>query len=180
MGRSSLLSPSLLADLYPRSGRLDDFVEAPLSEDARRVAEILLLSGPTSTSALREVLGMEGKKGQSHFSSAMAELGRHLVVTNYGVEDRGGAWPAAMLELTTRAFSLPGRRRSHAAAHLSAAERFLGTVLWAEADGLAGAFRWPRPEARRCLEALVRRGLAVPEASGYAVPPRRRRSRPRS
>src|SRR6266571_353982 len=53
-GRASLLAPSLLADLYPRSGEPDDFREAPLGSDARRIAEIVLLSGPTSTALLRE------------------------------------------------------------------------------------------------------------------------------
>src|SRR5438094_690781 len=94
-GRASLLSPALLADLYPRSGRPDDFTKAPLGEDARRIAEVVLLSGPTSTAALREELGLDGKKGQARFSRALAELGRHLVVTNFGVEDHGPGWPAA-------------------------------------------------------------------------------------
>jgi hypothetical protein len=158
-GRASLLSLSLLADLYPRSGDPDDFTEAPLSDDARRIAEVLLLSGPTATGTLREALAMDGKKGQARFSSALTELGRNLVVTNYGVEDKAGGWPAAVLELTARAFKVPGRgdrvaRRRHAVG------QYLQTMIQAEPKDLAKAFGWPLPDARECLERLSERGQA--------------------
>jgi hypothetical protein len=155
-GRGSFVSPSLLADLYPRSGRPDDFTEATLSEDARRIAEMLLLSGPTSTGTLREALGMEGKKRQSRFSTAVAELGRQLVVTNYGVEEQGGGWPAAVLELTARAFEVPARgpleRR-----RLRATETFVRTMIEADPTQLSKAFAWPLAQARRYLESAKAR-----------------------
>jgi hypothetical protein len=157
----------LLADLYPRSGRPDDFTAAPLSDEARRIAEMLLLSGPTATGALREALGLEGKKGQARFSTAIVELGRNLVVTNYGVEEKQGGWPAAVLELTARAFKVPGRG-SLANRRLSATEAYLRTMLVAESRHLARSFGWPQPEAERCLEQLARRNRAVPDGSTYA------------
>lgn len=166
-GRASLLSPSLLADLYPRSGRADDFTEAPLSDDARRIAEMLLLSGPTATGVLREALGLEAKKGQVRFSTAVTELGRNLVVTNYGVEEKQGGWPAAVLELTARVFKVPGRG-TPANRQLSATEGFLRTMLAAEPAQLARTFGWPPSDARRCLEQLVERGRAAHDGSAYA------------
>jgi hypothetical protein len=155
-GRASLLSPALLADLYPRSGRPDDFTEAGLSDDARRIAEMLLLSGPTATSTLRETLGMEGKRRQSRFSTAVGELGRQLVVTNYGVEEQGGGWPAAVLELTARVFKVPARGTVKAR-RLRATETFLHTMIEAEPKQLSKAFGWPLAEARTCLDALAER-----------------------
>jgi hypothetical protein len=156
-GRASLVAPGLLADLYPRSGHPDDFTEATLSEEARRIAEVLLLSGPTSTAALREILSMEGRRGQARFSSAVSELGRGLVVTNYGVEAKSGGWPAAVLELTARVFEVPGRgtleeRRT------SAARTFLRTVVEAEPALLARCFGWPAADARRHLDRARTRG----------------------
>jgi len=166
-GRASLLSPTLLADLYPRSGHPDDFTEASLSNDARRIAEMLLLSGPTATGALREALGLGGKKGQARFSTAVTELGRNLVVTNYGVEEKQGGWPAAVLELTARVFEVPGRG-TLANRRLSATQTFLRTMLTAEPVQLAKAFAWSPSDARRYLEQLEERGRAARDGSAYA------------
>ena len=173
-GRGSLLSTSLPKDLYPRSGQPDDFTQAPLSDDARRIAEMLLLSGPTATGVLREALAMEGKKGQARFSTAVTELGRHLVVTNYGVEEKQGGWPAAVLELTARAFKVPGRA-SPATRRLSAVQTYLATMIVADPKQLARAFGWPLPEARGCLEQLTDRGKAVLDGPAYRLPARSKR-----
>lgn len=62
-GRQTLLSPQLLADLYEFAGEDDDAVCAPgLSEDARRLASLLLDNGPMTTRTLRTTLGVTGKK----------------------------------------------------------------------------------------------------------------------
>ncbi|TMK85512.1 MAG: hypothetical protein E6G44_06670 [Actinobacteria bacterium] len=169
-----MLSPALLADLYPRSGRPDDFTKAPLGEDARRIAEVVLLSGPTSTAALREELGLDGKKGQARFSRALAELGRHLVVTNFGVEDHGPGWPAAVLELTARAFAVPSSGRP-GERRLAAARTFLQTTLSCRDADVARAFAWTRRDARAQLEDLVARDEATSEDGLYRPARRRRR-----
>jgi hypothetical protein len=142
-GRASFLSPVLLADLYPRSGIPEDFAEAALSTDARHVAEILLLSGPSPTVALREALGLEGKQGQTRFAHAATELARALVVTNYGTQDVGRGWPSTVLELTARAFPKLGRGDDR-----RAAEAFLDTMVEARPADLARAFGWPVARAR--------------------------------
>jgi len=64
-GRPSLLSPTLLADLYPRRGRPDDFEDADLSPQAHRIARIFLRSGPQSTGALREALDVLVARGRA-------------------------------------------------------------------------------------------------------------------
>ena len=165
-GRPSFLSPSLLADLYPRTGRPDDFQEADLSPDARKIARILLRSGPQSTSSLREALGVEGRRGGEAFTRAVAELGRELLVTHLGSEDEGAGWPSAVLELTVRAFPIP-RPRSVDTARLRAAHRFLDTMLVARPYELGNAFGWGADAARTAFEDLVRRGDAVPEGPAY-------------
>ena len=165
-GRPSFLSPSLLADLYPRCGRPDDFEESNLSPNAHRIARTLLRSGPLSTGTLREALGVEGRRGGEAFTQAVTELGRELVVTHYGVEDEGAGWPSAILELTARAFRLP-RQRGPKAARLRAARRFLDTVLVAQPHDLGNAFGWGATAARAALDDLVRRGQAVRVDSAY-------------
>lgn len=167
-GHPSFLSPALLADLYPRSGRPDDFDEVELSPDARKIARILFRSGPQPTSALREALGVEGRRGDEAFARATTELGRGLVVTHHGTEEEGAGWPSAILELTARAFRVPRRRDPHAAG-LRAARTFLGTVLVARPFHLGNAFGWGAGRARTVLEELVERGEAEREGPAYRL-----------
>jgi hypothetical protein len=169
-GRPSFLSPALLADLYPRTGEPADFTEAGLRPEARRVAEILLLSGPTSTATLREALGAEGRRGQARFSRTLDELGRTLVVTHFGTEEQGPGWPAVVLELTSRAFSLRSRRRRPEEARLRAAGRFVDTMVRAEPEEMARAFRLSSSQAAVTLEALVARGRAVRDGQSFLAP----------
>jgi hypothetical protein len=175
-GRPSFLAPDLLADLYPRSGRPEDFDEERLSPEARRIARILLRSGPQPTSALREALDVAGRRGGERFEAALTELGRRLVVTHLGVEDEGAGWPSAVLELTARAFRIP-RRRDPEAARLRAAARFIDTMVRARPVELAHAFGWTTREARAALDDLVRRGRAVREGTAYAPAAAGRRRR---
>lgn len=187
-GRPSFLSPALLAELYPRAGRPDDFREAGLGRDARRIAEVLLASGPTSSAVLRQAVGLDGKAGGARFSQALSELGRELVVTHFGAQDEGSGWPAAVLELSARAFRLRVPRGPDAA-RLAAAARFLDTMIAARPADLARAFGWTTSESRVVFEELERRGGAdlqgalfvtrrAPRRSTRSATPRRRRSRP--
>jgi hypothetical protein len=165
-GRPSFLAPPLLADLYPRTGRPDDFEGAQLSPAAHRIARILLRSGPQSTAALREALDVEGRRAGEAFDRTIGELGRSLVVTHFGVEEAGAGWPTPILELTARAFEIP-RRRNASSARLRAARRFLDTMLEARPEELGRAFGWGADEARDALERLVARRQACRTDRGY-------------
>jgi hypothetical protein len=167
-GRKSFLSPNLLAELYPRSGRPDDFKEAQLSSDAQRIARILLRSGPQSTAALREALDVGGSLGGERFSKAMGELGRALVVTNFGTEEEGAGWPSVVLELTVRAFRIPSRR-SIDACRRRAARVFLNTMVVARSYELGNAFHWGAAGARSALDELVDRREAERAGPAYRL-----------
>jgi hypothetical protein len=166
-GRPSFLSLSLLADLYPRAGRPDDFADAGLTPGAHRVARMLLRSGPLSTGALREALGVEGRRGGEAFGQIQTELGRELVVTHYGVEDEGSGWPSAVLELTARAFRVPRRGREADGRRLRAAKTFVDTMLVAQPRDLANAFGWKVTDARSALQSLESAGEALRDGSTY-------------
>jgi hypothetical protein len=165
-GRPSFLAPDLLGDLYPRRGRPDDFEDAGLSEQAYRIARIILRSGPQPTSALREALDIEGRRAADAFNASVGELGRALVTTHFGVEDEGGGWPTPLLELTARAFPIP-RRRGVEAARRRAADRFLDTMVAARPSELASAFGWSADIARTTLEELVERRRAERDGPAY-------------
>jgi hypothetical protein len=165
-GKPSFLSPEVLADLYPRSGRPDDFEDARLGPDARRIASVLLRSGPLPTVVLRQAVNLEGKQGGSRFSAALTELGRALVVTHFGTEQENSGWPSAVLELTARAFPIPSRRDLEGGRR-RAAERFLRTMVHARPIELALAFGWKPAEARAVLSELVSAGAAAPHGTGF-------------
>jgi len=57
-GQASFLCPDLLAGCHPHAGAPDDFRQAPLSDEARRVAETLLASGPLPAAATWPTLGV--------------------------------------------------------------------------------------------------------------------------
>ncbi|MFE1145973.1 hypothetical protein ACFW42_02350 [Streptomyces albidoflavus] len=147
-GRQTLLAPGLLADLYPHPGDEDDVEHAPgLSPEARRVAVHILAEGPLSTRRLRSELGVAGKT----FDRAVTELGRSLLVTNYGVE-KGPGWDSCVIELTSRAFSVPSpdarfERDARAAAV------FADTMVKVRPGDLCRTFGWTRERAAEALAA---------------------------
>ena len=167
-GKPSFLSQEMLADLYPRAGRPDDFEHAGLGPDAVRIAHVLLRSGPLPAGVLRQAANLEGKQGSSRFSSALTELGRALVVTNFGTEQVGSGWASAVLELTARAFDIP-RRRDLEADRRKAVARYLRTMVWSRPIELALAFGMRPDEARAALNDLASRGMAFPEGAGYRL-----------
>jgi hypothetical protein len=164
-GRPSFLSLEMLRLLYPRAGRPDDFRDAGLSDDARRIAEVLLSSGPTASAILRQATGMDGKAGGARYTKATTELGRALVVTNAGTEDLGN-WPSAVLDLTARRFRVD--RRAVDAAE-QASERYLRIVLSVRPGEFARAFGYSTSNARSRLETLVERGVARRDGSAYVA-----------
>jgi hypothetical protein len=166
-GRASFLAPDLLADCYPRAGEPDDFRQAPLGAEARRIAETLLVSGPLPAAVLRQTVGLQGRRGGVRFSAAVVQLGRALVCTSFGTEQIGSGWPSVVLELTARAFDLGGRDPDEAARRLRVARRCLDTMLVASDRELASVFGWPPAVAQAALDALVDRGEAVLEAGAY-------------
>ena len=165
-GRKSFISPALLADLYPRAGGPEDFAEAELSDDARRIARILLRSGPQSTAALREAMDIEGSRGNERFTRAVGELGRALVVTNFGTSDEGTGWPSAVLELTARVFSVP-RGRDPERTRRSATRTYLSTMIHSRPYELGNAFGGGAKSARAAWVDLVAIGEAERDGAAY-------------
>lgn len=148
--RKSLLSPALLRCLYAGAGSDDDHESADLSVAAHRIADALR-PGPLTTAALREIVG-----SRSAYERAIGELNRALLVTSGGVEPQRSGWPAGVVELTCRAFTVGGGvDRGYAAT------RFLATLSGATARDLSRAYGWPVGAARAELDGLVAAGRAV-------------------
>jgi hypothetical protein len=141
--RASLLSPALLAALYPGAGEPTDHAALDLGESAHRIAEALL-TGPLPTAVLREVVGDRGR-----YDRAMSALQRHLLVTSAGVQQYRTGWPATLVDLTCRLFDV-GAGPDHG----YAAARFVDTMIETTPAELARAFGWRIGTARERLAAL--------------------------
>jgi hypothetical protein len=147
--RGSLLSPQLLAALYPGKGRDTDHKALDLSREAHDIAEALR-GGPMTTAALRQLVG-----DKSRYERAIGELHRSLLVTSAGVEVRAAGWPAAVVELTCRLFPVGGEADPG-----YVIVRFLATMLVTTGRTAARALGWPLPVTRQRLDALVKAGRA--------------------
>ncbi|GII52752.1 hypothetical protein Pth03_11410 [Planotetraspora thailandica] len=161
-GKQTLIAPGLLADLYEYAGVPEDFHAAhDLGPVAVKVATHLLHEGPTPTRTLRAIFGESAKT----VDKAVADLGRKLLVTNYGVEETGSGWASCVLELTARAFTVPSQG-SRAERDAGAAACFLDTMITTRPGDLRRAFGWPRERADAALPALSREApRATPSAA---------------
>ena len=139
-----------IAIIETGAGSDDDHESVDLSAAAHRIADALR-PGPLTTAALREIVG-----NKSEYERGIGELNRALLVTSGGVEPQRSGWPAGVVELTCRAFTVgggPDRRR--------ATRHFLDALTGATARDLSRAFGWPAATARAELDGLVAAGHAV-------------------
>jgi len=157
-GRNALLSPRLLASLYSWSGHPDDHQALHLSQEAHRIAEALLF-GPQPTSALRELVGHKGP-----YDRAIKELHRSLLITSAGTAKLGSGWPAVVLDLTCRRFSVGGTLN-----HRYATIRYLETMVGVVPGELARAYGWTTAAAHAQLDGLVADALAVHTDGRYRL-----------
>jgi hypothetical protein len=154
-GRASLLSPRLLAALYPGRGQPDDDRAFSLPPEAHKIAEALR-ADPLPSSALRELIGNRGR-----YDRAIRELQRHLLVTSAGVREQRSGWPAVLLELTCRRFDVGAADQRYATT------RFLDTMIETTPAELARVYQWPTTLAHAALNDLVATGMAVRSPGGY-------------
>ena len=153
-GRASLLSPRLLAALYPGHGEPDDDRAFAVRPEAHQIAEALR-AGPLPSSALRSLVGHRGR-----YDRAIRELQRRLLVTSAGVREQRSGWPAVVLELTCQRFDVGATDQRYATT------RFLDTMIEATPAELARVYQWPMTAARAALDDQVAAGLAVRTSAG--------------
>lgn len=162
------LSKRLLGLLYPGAGRPGDHrTMDDLSDDAHAICEALASSGPLAQSVLKEAVRMDTKATQSRFGRAVRDLGRRLQLTHNGVEDQGGSWPSAIIDLTARVFDVPAPG-DPTSRNAEAAAIYLATMREVTPRMLGKAFGWRVPQARTVLRALVTEGRATADGDAFA------------
>ena len=86
------------------------------------------------------------------------------IVTSAGTAKQRSGWPAVVLDLTCRRFSVGGTLN-----HRYAAIRFLETMIGVVPGELARAYGWTTAAARTQLDGLVADGLAVHTDGSYRL-----------
>lgn len=155
-GRSSFLSPALLAALYPGRGTVDDHKSLTMSPAAHQIGEALA-EEPLPSALLRNLVG-----DRNRYQRGIAELQGLLLATTAGVTESRTGWPAALMELTCRRFDVGGRQHAGYATTC-----FLDTMIEVRPADLARAFRWPLATARAQLDALVDTERATSDGSSF-------------
>lgn len=155
-GRGSLLSPVLVAALYPGQGDVDDHESLTLSPTAHEIARALA-GAPLSSAALRVLIG-----DRNRHQRGIVELQRALLVTTAGVQESRTGWPSALMELTCHRFAV-GSGPDHGLATVC----YLDTMLATTPAELARAFRWPTAQARARLDDLVLAGQGTTDGVRY-------------
>lgn len=101
-GRATFFSKSvfsdLLATLVPEEGQ-----NLPLSEDARRILEVLEMDSPLSTKQLKKSTELQGKFHEGLYTRATKELWDRLLIVGYGELD-DGAFPSLLMGATRLLF----------------------------------------------------------------------------
>jgi hypothetical protein len=138
--RASVVSPALLALLYPGEGEPTDHRAFALMPEAHRIADALT-GGALPTSELREIVGHK-----SRYDRAIIQLHQHLLVTSAGVRQQSSGWPVGLVDLTCRLFDVGGRFNASRAASV-----YLATVVQATPRDLSRAFGWPLAMAKKEL-----------------------------
>lgn len=174
--RPTLISLDLLPCFYalsPNLGDIEDYLleyqEGHLSDEARRVYEVLLHEGAMPTSHLRRKAGLEGERNALRFDRAVRELQVGMKIVMVGISDANRwsycfvydlvlrRWP----DLASRAGAISTReaKRRLALAHL----RNVGA---ASLEELSALFGWDKAELATLAAGWAAAGGLV---SGVAV-----------
>ena len=170
-GRATLISLRLVAPLYALTGRTgspDDFRTAELEPLEREVAEVVLSSGPASSTDVHEALGVHERK---RITAAIDRLERRLVLTGAGAAEQASGWAAGVVDLVARRYREHVKRLPDPeTARRQLAGVVLATAGELSAADLVGALGWRHREAVATLEALAECGQArVSEDAGIRI-----------
>ncbi|MFQ6058429.1 MAG: DNA glycosylase AlkZ-like family protein [Anaerolineae bacterium] len=170
-GKATLISLALLPYFYALSenyGDLDDYLleyeDGLLSEEAKRIYEVLLERGASPTGVLRREAGLWGKSNMARFDRALVELQRGLKIAKVGISDANRWGYSYVYDLLPRWLPhVPKQAReiTRAEARQRLITKYLDTVVVATADQMARLFGWEREWVAGALRRLIEEGLVT-------------------
>ncbi len=164
-GKPTLVSLPMLSYFYALTdnpGDLTDFRDAyelgRLSEEAKRIGEVLLEQGPRSTGVLRREAGLWGERHAARFDRAIAELQAGLFIAKCGIA-QDNRWKYAYVydllprwrpQETSRGAQLQSRQ-----AMAAIVERYLEVVVTSTDAAMARLFGWSLERTERVLATMA-------------------------
>lgn len=171
-GKPTLVSLAVLPYFYALTdnlGELADFREAyelgRLSEEARRIGEVLLERGPCSTGVLRRESSLWGEHHAARFDRALAELQAGLFIAKCGIAQDNRWKYAYVYDLLPR--WLPqetacGAQLQSRQAMAAIIQRYLETVVVSTSEKMAHLFGWSLERTERVLKTMATEEQVAP------------------
>lgn len=177
-GKPTFISLDLLPCFYTLSENygdpedyLDSYRDGRMSEEARRIYEVLLAKGALPTSTLRREAGLSSRHVASRFDRAVAELQRGLRIAKAGISDVNRWKYCYVYDLFSRLFPRQveeGLRLSGREAMRAIIARYLQTTVVGSEERIVHLFEWDGEETRRVVAAMLADGeLAEVEVEGF-------------
>jgi hypothetical protein len=169
--KPTLISLDLLPAFYALSdnfGGLDDYLDSyamgKMSEEAKRIYEVLLELGPSPTGALRRQSGLFGQQNSSRFDRAITELQSGFWIVKCGISD-ANRWeysyvydllPRWLPEQVERGVAMSSRQGME-----EIVTRYIKTVVVSKPELIARLFQWPVERLERVLHHAKEAGRIV-------------------
>jgi hypothetical protein len=153
----------------PENDYLEQYEQGKMTNEARKVYEVLLKEGPLDSINLRRAAQLASANSATRFNRALEDLQIEFKILPVGVSD-AGAWHYAFIyDIVTRHFpeiQEEARFISDEKAYGRIATDYFLSVGAAPEDYLGRLFRWPPEVCRVTLERLeragfIRRGIPV-------------------
>lgn len=167
-GKPVFIALDLVPHFYALSenyGELDDYLEeyraGRLSEEAKRIYEVLLHEGAQPTSELRRKAGISSPGVASLFDRAIAELQAGFKIVKAGISDANRWKYCYVYDLFIRRFPEQVAAARHISQDTAAAtilNRYLRTVVAARAVDVGRLFGWDAWRLERTVRQLSSQG----------------------
>ncbi|MCL4460084.1 MAG: winged helix DNA-binding domain-containing protein [Chloroflexi bacterium] len=167
--KPTFISLSMFPYFYALSGNygeledyLDEYRDGRLSEEAKRIYEVLIEQGPLPTSILRRETGLYGQQYATRFDRALVELQSGFKIVKSGISDANRWKYCYVYDILIRWSPEAIARASHikskgAMQHI--VTKYLQSVIIATEEGIARLFAWDLGQLQRLVTAMIGEGL---------------------
>jgi hypothetical protein len=140
---------------------LGEYADGKMSEEAKRIYEVLLTQGASTTGVLRREAGLYGKMLASRFDRAIAELQASLKIIKTGISNANRWKYCYVYDVLIRRLPAEVERakqiRGREAMRVIV-EKLLETVVVATPSRIAWLFGWDSAVTQRLIDGLVENG----------------------
>jgi hypothetical protein len=168
-GRPSFISLDMLPYFYAISGNYGEiedyqeiFEEGKITQDAKRICDVLYKKGAMPTVRLKKEVGFRGKGGGYRFEKTIKELQRSLIAANRGVYEGETSWPSIIVDLLPRIFPKEVKKSlkvPEEKARNEIMKKFFDVALTAKEKDLIGILGWKGEDVQITLDALLKDGV---------------------